>query len=118
MNATIDQVPDDGRPGWRRGWASQSSDHGRAGATRHSGHEGLVGAGCPYHEYQRGDNRENQGKSQDQYRKEANALYAEFDSGVIASKQAREARQPVAARTVAGVISRKQPTASTTIYKS
>lgn len=80
--------------------------------------ETLAGDGARYYDYSEGDIRENQGKTQDQYRKEANALYAEFDSGVIASKQAREARQPVAARTVAGVISRKQPTASTTIYKS
>ncbi len=80
--------------------------------------ETLAGDGARYYDYQEGDIRENQGKTQDQFRKEAAALYAEFDNGVAASKQILVARTPTATRTMAGVVSRKKATASTTIYKS
>lgn len=80
--------------------------------------ETLAGDGARYFDYQEGDIRENQGKTQEQFRKEANSLYARFDAGVAASKQARAGRAPVTARTFAGVVTRKATSASTTIYKS
>jgi len=80
--------------------------------------ETLAGDGAKYYDYTEGDVRENRGKTQEQFRKEADRLYAEFAAGCAESQAAREALKPVSARTMVGVVSRKKPTTSKTIYKS
>jgi hypothetical protein len=80
--------------------------------------ETLAGDGARYYRYTEGDIEEDQGKTQEQFRKEANALFAEFDAGVQASAEALLARRPVANNvTIAGVISRTKPSRSTTIFR-
>ena len=79
--------------------------------------ETLAGDGAKYYDYQEGDIRENQGKTQEQFRKEADKLFVEFDAGVAESKAALLARRPTITRTMAAVVGRKKPTTSMTIYK-
>ena len=79
--------------------------------------ETLAGDGAKYYDYQEGDIRENRGKTQEQFRKEADKLFGEFDAAVADSKDAHEARCPTPTRSMVGVIGRKKPPISTTIYK-
>ena len=79
--------------------------------------ETLAGDGAKYYDYQEGDIRENQGKTQDQFRKEADKLFAEFEAGCDLSIEARQVLQPVPTRTMAGVVTRQKPAKSATIYK-
>jgi hypothetical protein len=80
--------------------------------------ETLAGDGARYYEYQEGDVRENQGKTQSQFRAEADSLFSEFNVGVAKSKSALLARRPVTTTPViAGVSSRKPAPRSKTIYR-
>lgn len=80
--------------------------------------ETLAGDGAKYYDYQEGDIRENRGKTQEQFRKEADRLYGEFDTAAEESAEARQALKPIPARTMATKVSRAKPTPSRTIYRS
>jgi hypothetical protein len=69
--------------------------------------ETLAGDGARYYQYREGDVEENQGKTQEQFRKEADRLYAEFAAGVASSKDTLQALRPTAEHTIAGVVSRE-----------
>ncbi len=74
--------------------------------------------GAKYYEYQEGDIRESQGRTQAQFRAEADRLYAEFAEGARLAAQTRQATRPAPSRTMAGVVRRKARAASATIYKA
>ncbi|MCE5199798.1 carboxypeptidase-like regulatory domain-containing protein, partial [bacterium] len=79
----------------------------------------LAGDGARYYEYTEGDVKENQGKTQAQFRAEADKLYGEFSTDLAESAKAKLAGQPVSGttHTMAAKVSRKKTPASTTIYK-
>lgn len=81
--------------------------------------ETLAGDGAKYYEYTEGDVRENQGKTQAQFRAEADKLLAEFEKGCIKSAEAMKIKTELVttAPTVAGVINRTAPTRNDSILK-
>jgi hypothetical protein len=84
--------------------------------------ETLSFDGAKYYQYTEGDVAENQGKTQEQFRAEADALLKEFAKRTEASKAQKDEIASVAATgatsTIAAVISRAEhPTRSTTIYR-
>lgn len=81
--------------------------------------ETLAGDGARYYDYQEGDIRENQGKTQAQFRTEADKLYGEFNAGVAKSKLDQDALKPAHLEPVfVDAVSRKAASRSTTIYRS
>jgi hypothetical protein len=81
--------------------------------------ETLAADGAKYYEYTEGDIKENQGKTQAQFRAEADALYAKFNAGVAKSHDDLLARRASGAtQTIVGVVSRKAAERSATIFKT
>lgn len=80
--------------------------------------ETLAGDAARYYEYEHGDVHEYQGKTQAQFRTEADKLYGEFGIEVASRKEELENRQPNhVTPTVAAVVGHEKPRRSRTIYK-
>lgn len=79
--------------------------------------ESLAGDGARYYKYTEGDVEEDQGQTQKQFRAEADALYAEFRSGVAASKAAFFERRPVTCTPTLGVVARKPAVRGGSVYR-
>lgn len=82
-------------------------------------YETLAGDGAKYYQYREGDIEENQGKTQAQFRAEADRMFAEFDAGVRLSASTLKARRATPTTpTVAAVITRTAASRNASIYKS
>ena len=81
-------------------------------------YEVLAGDGAKYYRYVEGDITEEQGKTQAQFRAEADALLKEYADEIIKAKEAADALKIATAPMVAGVISREKAVRQTGIYKT